>query len=309
MMVDIHGIVNKMGLEFTDEENTKSTSHRALRTAQQMIVFNNAPSEYFAVPLMMITLIERISADDIHRVGSREYYHFKNSTIPILRLEDHLDVSGNREAKEYHLLLPARLNKPIGLLAGIDLSVEDLSDAFDSNVDNGIGLIGTVFRNEHLIMLLDLYALFEKVVPENFQSAQKAARNTQKARLLLAEDNQFFAKLITSYLEQPNIELTVVHDGQAAWDLLVKERKEFDLVVSDIEMTRMNGFDLVRNIKNNPDIKHIPVVALTSLADQDSRARGLKAGFDEYAVKIDKEELLDMVFDKINQIFLAQEDS
>ena len=305
-MVDIHGIVNKMGLEFDDDEAAAPNSHRALRTAQQMIVFNNAPNEYFAVPLMMITLIEKISADDIHKVGSREYNHFNNSTIPILRLEDHLDVSGNREATEYHLLLPARLNKPIGLLAGVDLSVEDFSDAFDSNVDNGIGLIGTAFRNEHLIMLLDLYALFESVAAENFQSSQKASKNTQKARILLAEDNQFFSKLITSDLEQPNIDLTVVGDGQEAWDLLVKERKEFDLIVSDIEMPRMNGFELVRNIKNNPDTKHTPVLALTSLADQDSRARGLKAGFDEYAVKIDKEELLDMVFDQINQIFKAR---
>ena len=178
MMVDINGIVNKMGLEFNDEENSQPNSHRALRTAQQMIVFNNAPHEFFAVPLMMITLIEKITAKDIHTVGSREYYHFKNSTIPILRLEDHLDVSGNRDAEEYHLLLPARLDKPIGLLAGVDLSVEDFSDAFDSNADNGVGLIGTAFRNENLIMLLDLYALFEKVAPDNFQSSQKAKNNS-----------------------------------------------------------------------------------------------------------------------------------
>ena len=66
-------------------------------------------------------------------------------------------------------------------------------------------------------------------------------------------------------------------------------------------MPNMNGFELVRNIKHNPDLRHMPVIALTSLADEDSRERGMKAGFDEYAVKIDKEDLLKMVFEHIER--------
>lgn len=302
MMVDIHGIVDQMGLEFPDEDGQPLAVRGALKTAQQMIVFDNGPNEFFAAPLMMVSLIEKVRAEEIRTVGTREYYQFKDATIPILRLEDHLDVASNRDCKEYHLLLPARLAKPVGLLVGMDLSVEDFSESFDSKVDHGFGLIGTAFRDDRLVMLLDLYALFEKIMPELFQAVDHARKNEFKARVLMVEDNMFFSKLVASYLQQPNIDLTITYDGQQAWDLLVKDGERFDLIVSDIEMPNMNGFELVRNIKHNPDLRHMPVIALTSLADEDSRERGMKAGFDEYAVKIDKEDLLGMVFDYLNRV-------
>ena len=302
MMIDVHGIVNHAKLEFPSEDNQPLAVRGALKTAQQMVVFNNAHNEFFAVPLMMISLIERVSGDEIKQIGTREFYQFKEETIPILRLEDHLDVSGNRDQQEYHLLIPARLEKPMGILVGMDLSVEDFSDSFDSRMDMGAGLIGTAYRDERLVMLLDMYALFEHVMPDQFETVMQGRDGTTQARILMAEDNKFFAKLISSYLTQPGIDLTMAEDGQEAWDILIKERKQFDLIVSDIEMPRMNGFELVRNIKHNPDLRNIPVIALTSLADEDSRHRGIKAGFDEYAVKIDKEELLRLVFDYIDRV-------
>ena len=132
MMVDIHGVVDRMGLDFPDEDGQPLAVRGALKTAQQMIVFDNAPGEFFAAPLMMVSLIEKITAADIRTIGTREYYQFKDTTIPIVRLEDYLDVQSNRECTEYHLLLPARLAKPVGILVGTDLSVEDFSEAFDS---------------------------------------------------------------------------------------------------------------------------------------------------------------------------------
>ncbi|MFW5829789.1 MAG: chemotaxis protein CheW [Planctomycetota bacterium] len=295
MMIDISGIITRMGLHLSESQDSTVDSRGALRTAQQMVVFDYAPQERFAIPLMMISLIEAIEARDIHRIGSREFYQLKQQTIPILRLEDQLDVSPARDRTHYHLIVPARMRHPIGILAGPDLSVEDFSDAFDSNNQNDRGLIGTAYCDGRLVMLLDLYALFEHACPELFAREPIHLDQQRPMRVLLAEDNHFFAKLVGSYLALPGVELVTVEDGQYAWDLLHQQRQRFDLIVSDIEMPRMNGFELVGNIKSSPDLQSVPVIALTSLADEESRRRGLKAGFDEYAVKIDKNELVQLI--------------
>ena len=144
-----------------------------------------------------------------------------------------------------------------------------------------------------------VYGLFAAADPEHYRQDQRALGS--RRRILLAEDTHFFCKLMQQYLDHPEIELTVVYDGKQAWDLLQDPQAGFDLVLSDIEMPVMNGFELVRNIKGHPQLRSLPVIALTSLSDEESRRRGMKAGFDEYAVKIDKDSLLEMIFDTLFQ--------
>ncbi|TVR44442.1 MAG: response regulator [Planctomycetota bacterium] len=240
MMLDVAGIVEKRGLRLHDLPEHRFQAKSALKTAQQMITFENAPGEFFAIPLMMITLIEQIAAKDIHRIGKREYYQLKDATIPLLRLEEHLEVTPHREVEAYHLILPARVPKPLGILVGSNLRIADFSESFDAHNDSKNGVVGTAYYEGHVVTLVDLYALAERAMPEAFAAQQKLSGVT---RVLLAEDNKFFAKLVSSYLQIPGIELEVVEDGQQAWDLLQRQREYFDFIISDIEMPRMNGFE------------------------------------------------------------------
>jgi two-component system chemotaxis sensor kinase CheA len=299
MLLDIPGVVARMGLRFTEADHDPAKRPRALRTGQQMVLFESAPGERFAIPLMMISLIEKIPAAGIRRIGSKEFYQLKNETFPLLRLDHHLDVSPLAEAEAYHLLLPAHVSHPIGILAGTDLRVVDVADRFDGRVENSNGLIGTFLHDDQLIMLLDIYGLFAAAAPEHYTKQERHL--TSRVRVLLAEDTPFFCKLMQQYLRHPAVDLTVVYDGQQAWDLLSHKKERFDLILSDIEMPNMNGFDLVRNIKSHSELRTIPVIALTSLSDAESRRRGMKAGFDEYAVKIDKDSLLAMVFNQLQR--------
>jgi two-component system chemotaxis sensor kinase CheA len=86
--------------------------------------------------------------------------------------------------------------------------------------------------------------------------------------------------------------LTVVNDGMEALDLLLERPHDFDLVVSDIEMPRMDGFELVRRIRSEAVLRSLPVIAVTSLATPEHVERGLREGFDSYLIKIDKEQLV-----------------
>ncbi|MEK6261898.1 MAG: response regulator [Planctomycetota bacterium] len=138
-------------------------------------------------------------------------------------------------------------------------------------------------------MLLDLYRLFERHSPDRFRLSPVEQR---PAQILVAEDSPFFQNLIRSYLEHPPRRLTVVSDGLEALEMLQAHPDEFDVLISDIEMPRMDGFELVKRIRSDPVLRTLPVIAVTSLATPEHVERGLREGFDSYLIKIDKEQLV-----------------
>lgn len=111
--------------------------------------------------------------------------------------------------------------------------------------------------------------------------------------ILLAEDTPFFARTTKGYLESAGYEVITAENGREAFEIL--SRQPVDIVISDIEMPLMNGLELVRAIRASETLKHLPVIALTSLGGEGNREKGLRAGFDQYEIKLDRARLLDSV--------------
>ncbi len=295
MLVDIGGVVERMNMKFNAVPQKMESKLPALSVGkrsdlQTMIIFNYSEEEYFAVPLELVSLVEKIKASDIRRVGDRCYYPFKGNTIPLLYLDKHLPISKlPRDLEYYNLILPARVKFPIGLLTNFDIAVHDISEKFDSKITHDKGVLGTFMHGGKLVMLLDLYALFEHDDPDNFDTS---GRDTiTPARILIVEDSLFYRKLNSTYLSGPGRDLTIVNDGREALLNLRQNPTSYDMVVTDIEMPNMDGFGLVKAIRGDPLLQELPVIALTALQDSASRERGMRLGFDEYVVKVDKDSL------------------
>ena len=79
-------------------------------------------------------------------------------------------------------------------------------------------------------------------------------------------------------------------DGNQALKIL--ENQTVDLVVTDIQMPGMDGFELARRIRAEKSLQHLPIIAVTSLANEEDRRAGSKAGIDVYLIKLKREQLL-----------------
>ena len=86
-----------------------------------------------------------------------------------------------------------------------------------------------------------------------------------------------------SILEASGYEVTTAVDGQQALELL--EQREVDLVVSDVDMPRTNGFDLTRTIRSSDSMNHLPVILVTARETDEDKARGIQVGANAYLVK------------------------
>lgn len=105
-----------------------------------------------------------------------------------------------------------------------------------------------------------------------------------KSQILLVDDNQDMREYVRRLLEGEGYLVTAVTDGQSALDFLQSEKKP-DLILSDVMMPRMDGFQLLEAVRANAQTREIPVIMLSARAGEESKVEGLQAGADDYLVK------------------------
>ena len=124
------------------------------------------------------------------------------------------------------------------------------------------------------------------------RKAEVAAARSRLAglRILVAEDNAFNQQVIEELLEQCGVAVRLCGDGQEVLEVLEKER--FDIVLMDVQMPVMDGYEATRRIRATPALAGLRVIAMTANAMAEDRARCLEAGMDDFETKpIDPERL------------------
>ncbi len=104
-----------------------------------------------------------------------------------------------------------------------------------------------------------------------------------KEKILVIEDDKHISKLVKYNLEKAGYDPTVAEDGEEALDILGKQGT--DLIILDIMLPKMDGFEVCRLIKQNSKLKNIPIIMLTAKGEEVDRIVGLELGADDYVVK------------------------
>lgn len=150
------------------------------------------------------------------------------------------------------------------------------------------GIFGAAVFREKMILIINLYALLERVEPEVFTFVPSSQATGRK--ILLVEDSPFFQKVEQSYLESGGYQVALAANGLEALAILARE--PIDVVLTDIQMPLLDGYALLKKIRQQPAYDAIPVVAISALTGALNREKGLASGFDRYEYKLDRESLL-----------------
>ena len=105
---------------------------------------------------------------------------------------------------------------------------------------------------------------------------------SELTQVLLVDDN---SKYLKDALPFYGYEVTVAYDGVQALKELANASNKFDIVLLDVMMPNMNGWDTLKAIRKNEKIKHLPVIMLTAVNEDQKMVTGLKIGADDYIVK------------------------
>ena len=301
MILDAENLRKQAGFAMPPQKAVLRTEQAAMTCyeEQYMLLFSASGGETLGVDLTMVARVEKIEADQLQKIGSKYYFTFQGRAIRVIWPEHHLPLRHAKNKQDtLYIILPKLAKQQVGLVASALVDTVQTTIKLEPGGVDGPGIFGSALIQGQLVVLLNLHELFLQATPEyyrlsprNVETAATGAVQPGQLRILLAEDDPFFRKVINSYLESDGYLVTAVTNGQEA---LARLRAEpFDLVVSDIEMPLMDGLELVRAIRADEALKQLPVVALTSMAGEAHREKGLRAGFDFYEYKLDRIRLLE----------------
>ena len=168
-------------------------------------------------------------------------------------------------------------------------------DTTISSTEDGIST-GIIKKNGKLIIILDFEKIVTDINPETglkvAEIDEMGARSRNNTPILIAEDSALLNKLIVESLRRAGyVNTTHTENGQQAWDQLTLWKssgtieKNCQCVITDIEMPQMDGHRLTKLIKDDDDLKHIPVIIFSSLINTEMRRKGEQLGADAQLTK------------------------
>ncbi|WP_025322180.1 hybrid sensor histidine kinase/response regulator [Deferrisoma camini] len=297
LILDVPGVARLAQLTSVEGSaraaEVKQQARRGAVGEEHLLLFRYAPTERFALPLDVVQRIERVKRDDIATVGGRRVLQYKGGILPLLALDDVAQVGVPDEDAEPVVLVVRLPGRSAGLLATGPVDAYQGRIEVDRETLVQAGIAGSTVIEGETVLVVDVVDVARRSYPDWFQAYEAEETDAREgATLLVAEDSAFFRGQVAGFFREAGYAVLEAEDGQEAWDILCREGERIDAVVTDIEMPNMDGLALTRKIRADERFRHLPVVALTTLAEDEDIARGREAGVTDYQVKLDRDELL-----------------
>jgi len=268
-----------------------------------LLTFKNNEKEHFAAPLSIVERIERIKTSDIEQIGGRKVVQYRGGSLPLYELSQVLNVEQLPQRERQEIIVFKVKDRELGLMVTPPVDTQEVVLNIDSSTLKQPAVSGSMIINNHTTLLVDIFELVKTLNPEWFDAetlaAATMAENGEKI-ILFAEDSAFFRNQVKQFMVEDGFKVIEAEDGRIAWELLKERVEEIDLVVTDLEMPNMDGFELTKRIKSDPSYSHLGVIALTSLASEAHIEKGKSAGIDEYEIKLDREKLMAVIRQYMN---------
>jgi two-component system, chemotaxis family, sensor kinase CheA len=255
--------------------------------------------EMLAVPNLYIEHALKIDATLIKTVKTKPTVLIDNEILSLAKLSDILEIPAlhNMEITEYNIVVLRHGSTKMAFIVDeICEEQEILIKKMGTQLQRIRNIAGaTILGSGKIIPVLNVRDLFKSVDTVSHTLKKLEEKETEKAHVLLVEDSITSRMLIKNILEAKGYNVSTAVDGLAGLDFVKSE--EVDLVISDVEMPRMNGFELTAAIRKDNKLSDLPVILVTSLSTQEDQQKGVDAGANAYIIKgsFDQSNLLESI--------------
>jgi len=307
LILDVAGLARMAQLtsvEGTDRAaEVASEAREAMKDRQALLVFRNAENEQFATPLGLVERVEKIKIADIEQVGGKRVIQYRGASLPLFAIEEVANVKPLADKEELAVIVFKITDREVGLLATPPVDAVEVSIQIDDSTLKQPGIMGSAIIGDYTTLFVDLFGFMETLNPDWFEKRQpiQVSSNGKAATILLVEDSDFFRNHVRGFIEDDGYNVIEAEDGVVAWNLLQAHTDEIAMVVTDIEMPNLDGFGLCEKIRGDEQFSHLPVIALTCLAGEKDVVRGKAVGIDDYQIKLDKEKLMESVYNYLKK--------
>jgi two-component system sensor histidine kinase and response regulator WspE len=267
--------------------------------------------EPYAFPLTRIERIVTIHTSDIACIENRQYFTLDGHHIGLMAAHQVLELREPAVNSDIlSIIIVSERSHRYGLVVDRFVGERDLVvRPLDPRLGKVLDISATALMPDGSPLLIidveDLIRSIDKHLNNRmFSNVSQSTSNTtptKRKRILVVDDSITVREVERKLLENKGYEVEVAVNGMDGWNAV--RTGNYDLVISDIDMPRMNGFELVSQIKNHPNLQSLPVIIMSYKDRESDRVKGLEVGADYYLTKssFHDNNLLNAVLDLIGE--------
>jgi len=289
MIIDPNGIAKALGAagsasrELADEHGA---AHAA--TGEQLtslLVFRAGSSQPKAVPLGLVTRLEEIATDKIELSNGRYMVQYREQLMPLVQMDGvAVQTTGSQP-----ILVFADDGRSMGLV--VDEIIDIVEERLHIEVAGSqSGILGSAVIKGQATEVIDVGHFLPMAFADWF-SRKEMRPSMSSQSVLLVDDSAFFRNMLAPVLKAAGYKVRVAPNAQEGLTAL-RSGQTFDVVLTDIEMPDMNGFEFAETIRADQHLSQMPIIALSSVVSPAAIERGRLAGFHDYVAKFDRPGLI-----------------
>ncbi len=292
-MAIVRETVEKMGGTITVQSKANSGTTFKIILPLTLATFRGTlvivSGREFIIPAINIERVLRIKKSDVKTVENKETVTIDKKIIPIVYLSDILELPDSKEEKRDFiiLLIIRRGDRTAGFCVNEVISEQEvLVKSLGKQLARVRNISGaTISSAGKVIPILNTSDLIKSIlkITHKRRIKDREERKEEIKSILVADDSITSRILVKNILESSGYNVKTAVDGIDAYRALREEL--FHLVVSDVEMPRMDGFELTETIRKDKKLSELPVILLTALSSKEDRERGIDVGASAYIVK------------------------
>ncbi len=313
---NLNTLNGEIEIHSTPGQGTKFTLKVPLTLIISPALFVRCGTANFALPLPVVEEIRRIRADEIEDVGGKLLTKVRDVVTEVVRLDTHLGLPTLEPINGYFRMVVANVdNRQVGLIVEEVLGKDEIVIKSLGEYLRRVKLFPgtTIAPDGSLILLIDLNRMVASEPHERraLQASASAARifapgsaavakgtipseaidRVQHERVVVvADDSISVRKFVGRMLEKNGYRVQLASDGLEAAELIAQHGCH--LVITDLEMPRMTGYELMAQLRQSPTTRRIPVMVVTSRAGAKHRDRAMKEGAVAFLTKPVQEDQL-----------------
>ncbi|MEW6518028.1 MAG: chemotaxis protein CheW [Thermodesulfobacteriota bacterium] len=296
LILDVVGISKFMNLSSGSvrvRDKGPQEPERINPDAQTLLLVRNSPKEQLAIPLNLVSRIEEIERDQVELTGGRTNMQYRGSTLPLFTVDEVAKVAPLQEDGGLYVVVFPFGEREAGIMVSEIIDIVTVTGTLDATTHKQPGIMGSVIIMKKITMIVDLFGIVAALMPEWLQHTSLGADSGRGQHILVVEDSPFFNRQICGFLTDAGYKAFSATDGLEGLALL--EREKIDLILTDIEMPNMDGLEFTARVRADARWSELPVIAVTSLNSEAAEKRGLKAGVNEYLIKLDREKVIQTI--------------
>jgi len=289
MIIDPNGIAKALGTSVaaTHQIADENAAMRANAAEQltSLLVFRAGSTQPKAVPLGLVTRLEEIAADKIELSNGRYMVQYRDQLMPLVLMTG-VDV---RSSGAQPILVFADDGRSMGLV--VDEIIDIVEERLNIEVAGGeVGILGSAVIKGQATEVIDVGHFLPMAFADWFSRKEMRPAATSQS-VLLVDDSAFFRNMLAPVLKAAGYRVRVAPNAQEGL-VALRSGQQFDVVLTDIEMPDMNGFEFAETIRADAHLSSMPIIALSSMVSPAAIERGRLAGFHDYVAKFDRPGLI-----------------